>query len=183
MWSTCCLCHTVQLVGVKYGSCFASSLGSLAGEPGNEATSSLVSRPLPNLPPFQERPGTHCLRMHKIFHYIFHKKLLCTFLSICWRLYRVFFELDSGDLTCIALLGYLLLFRCGSIIFPNIQSNRNKHQTPCNHALSRIHETKCGITYTLGPLCSIKQHMVCLNWRLLVLTRTQSGTPPQRLTS
>ena len=98
MWSTCCLCHTVQLAGVKYGSCFASSLGSLAGEPGNEATSSLVSRPLPNLPPFQERPGTHCLRMHKIFRYIFHKKLLCTFLSICWRLYRVFFELDSNDL-------------------------------------------------------------------------------------
>ena len=36
------------------------------------AGSSLVPRPLP---PPEERPGTHCLRMREIFRYIFLKKL------------------------------------------------------------------------------------------------------------
>ena len=49
-----------------------------------KVSTSLVPRPLP---PPEERPGTHCLRMCDIFRYIFHKKLRALILSVCGRLY------------------------------------------------------------------------------------------------
>ena len=45
-----------------------------AGEGLVSFLTSLVPRPPPP-PPTEERPGTHCLRMRKIFRYIFRKKL------------------------------------------------------------------------------------------------------------
>ena len=59
----------------------------------------------------EERPGTHCLRMCKIFRYIFRKKYRahpCPYVDdYTNQEYRAFFELDSSnDLTCRTLLGY-----------------------------------------------------------------------------
>jgi len=68
---------------------------------------SLVPRPLPP----EERPGTHCLRMRKIFRYIFRKKLRthpCPYAEdYTNQEYRAFFEIHSSDdLTYRTLLGY-----------------------------------------------------------------------------
>ena len=70
-------------------------------------TQSLIPRPLST----EERPGTHCLHMREIFHYIFRKKLCalpCPYAEdYTNQEYRAFFELDSSDdLTYRTLLGY-----------------------------------------------------------------------------
>ena len=59
----------------------------------------------------EERPGTHCLRMCKIFRYIFCKILCalhCPYAEdYTNQEYRAFFELDSSnDLSCRPPLGY-----------------------------------------------------------------------------
>ena len=59
---------------------------------------SLIPRPLPP----EERPGTRCLHMRELFHYIFCKKAEDTNQE-----YRAFFDIDtSDDLTYRILLGY-----------------------------------------------------------------------------
>ena len=70
-------------------------------------TQSLIPRPLST----EERPGTHCLHMREIFHYIFRKKLCalpCPYAEdYTNQEYRAFFELGSSNyLTCRTLLGY-----------------------------------------------------------------------------
>ena len=71
-------------------------------------------------------PGTHCLCMLKIFRYIFRKKLCalpCSYaeptknteLTLNYRLQQRFNLQNPAG---------ILLFRHGSIIFPNAQSNR-----------------------------------------------------------
>ena len=56
---------------------------------------------VPRSPP-EDRPGTHCLRMHEIFLYIFHKKLRalpCPYAEdYTNQVYRAFFELFSSQL-------------------------------------------------------------------------------------
>ena len=59
----------------------------------------------------EERPGTHCLRMHEIFRYIFRKKLRappCPYADdYTNQEYRAVFEIhSSNDLTYRTLLGY-----------------------------------------------------------------------------
>ena len=76
----------------------------------------------------EERPGTHCLRMRKIFHYLFRKKLCalpCPYVEdYTNQEYRAFFELDSSDdLTCRTPLGYYFSDVAVSF-FQNVQSNR-----------------------------------------------------------
>ena len=65
----------------------------------------------PQIPLPKERPGTHCLHMHKIFCYIFRKKLRALPSPYAEdytnQEYRAFFDIDSSDdLTNRTLLGY-----------------------------------------------------------------------------
>ena len=86
------------------------------GRGGGLYVGSLVPRPLP----LEERPGTHCLRMRKIVHYIFRKKLRalpCPYVEdYTNQEYRAFFEIHSSDENPAG-----ILFRGGSIIFTNIE--------------------------------------------------------------
>ena len=85
----------------------------------------VIPRPLPP----EERPGTHCLRMRKIFHYIFCKKLhaLTYFVSMRKIVLTNDTELSlksaSSDLTCRILLDYYFSDVAVSC-FNNLQSNR-----------------------------------------------------------
>ena len=73
--------------------------------------STYCCQPCPQAPPPEERPGTHCLRIRKIFRYIFRKKLRtlpCPYAEdYTNQVYRAFFEIDSSDdLTYRTLLRY-----------------------------------------------------------------------------
>ena len=79
----------------------------------------------PSLTP-KERPGTHCLHMHEIFHYIFRKKLHalpCLYAEdYTNQEYRAFFEIHSSDdLTYRTLLKYFSEVPVSLIFFLNVE--------------------------------------------------------------
>ena len=65
---------------------------------------SLMPRPLPH----EEKPGTDCLHMRKIFRYIFRKKLCglpCLYVEeYTNQEYRVFFQLMQKVVSCLTIL-------------------------------------------------------------------------------